>query len=116
MVSIFSNENESVADTVAEPVVEENAKYADTRVLSNKNNRQLVYSSDKTGISAKVGFEILDNSCSIRSASIQLRYKDAKDNKWYVDYTGPNGNATPKTGDVWAIDAYYDIDYIAPAK
>ena len=112
----FSKEGDNILLGTDVKVVEENAKYADKRVLSNKNNRQLVYSSDKTGISAKVGFEILDNSCSIRSASIQLRYKDAKDNKWYVDFTGPNGNATPKTGDVWAIDAYYDIDYIAPVK
>lgn len=112
----FSKEGDNILLDTDVKVVEENAKYADKRVLSNKDNRQLVYSSDKTGISARVGFEILNESCSIRSASIQLRYKDAKDNKWYVDFTGPNGNATPKKGDVWAIDSYYDIDYVAPAK
>lgn len=112
----FGKEGENILEDTDVKVIEESAKYADKRVLSNKNNRQLVYSSDKTGISARVGFEILNESCSIRSASIQLRYKDAKDNKWYVDFTGPGGNATPKKGDVWAIDSYYDIDYVAPAK
>lgn len=112
----FSGEGDNILLATDVKVIEEASKYADKRVLSSKDNRQLVYSSDKTGISARVGFEILNESCSIRSASIQLRYKDAKDNKWYVDFTGPNGNATPKKGDVWAIDSYYDIDYVAPAK
>lgn len=112
----FSNQGDNILLDTDVKVVEEASKYADKRVLGNENNRQLIYSSDKTGISANVGFEIIDNSCSIRSANVQLRYRDAKDNKWYVNFTGADGNATPKRGDIWKVNTYFNIDYINPVK
>lgn len=112
----FSKDGDNILEDTDVKVIEEASKYADARVLSNKNNRALIYSSDKTGVSAKVGFEILEESCSVRSAEVQLRYRDAKDNKWYVNFTGADGNPTPKKGDVWKLDTYFDIDYVAPAN
>ena len=86
--------------------------YADKKVLSSTENRHLIYSSDKTGISARIGFDIVDNSCSVREAFVQLRYKDAKDNKWYVNFTCADGSTTPKIGEVWKLNTYFDIDYV----
>ncbi len=97
-------------------VEEQNATYADKRVLSNAKNRVLKYSSDKTGISAEIGFEILNDSCKVSSAAVQLRYKDAKDNKWYVSFGDKGGKKTPSTGDLWELATYFDIDYVAPAN
>ena len=112
----FATEGANILEDTDVKVVEENASYADKRVLGSKNNRVLKYSSDKTGVSAEIGFEIVDNSCSVRSAEVQLRYGDAKDNKWYVGFANSDGSTTSVKGNVWKLNTYFDIDYTVPAN
>lgn len=112
----FSKEGANILEDTDVKVIEEAASYADKRVLSSIKNRALKYSSNTTGISAEIGFEILNESCTVNSASVQLRYKDAKDNKWYVSFGDKDGSMTPAKGAFWELATYFDIDYVAPAN
>ncbi len=79
--------------------------------LENTNIREVRYSSKTSGISAKVGFDIVGNSVAVKSALINVRTQG--DNKWYANFCPVNGS-NPKAGEFWEINTYFDIDYIAP--
>ncbi len=85
---------------------------ADEDILSNTNIREVRYSSATSGISAKVGFSIVNNSTTVKKAFIQVRAGQG-DNKWYLACK-PNSGSKPAAGDVWEMNTYFDIDYTAP--
>ena len=81
-------------------------------VTNGTTARYINYNGD-IGITAKTGFNIVDGSVGVNVAKVSVRQYD--DAKWYPSFAGSAlGSSAPKAGDVWDVDLYYTIDYVAP--
>lgn len=96
--------------TVTDPVTTQ------TDYLSNVKNRLVKYSSALSGVSARCGFTVLNDSLIVQSARVSVRKDSIGDNKWYVSFCSPIGGNTVSEGECWALDAAYRIDYTAPMR
>lgn len=67
--------------------------------------RYAEYFGDEKGIYAKAGFQFVDKSCRLYTASVSVRTNG--DSKWYPSF----GGVTPSKGDVWTINSTYYVDY-----
>ena len=79
--------------------------------LGNTKGRSVRYSSATSGVSAETGFRILNGSAMCNSFYVMAR--DA-DNKLYVSFASAKNGSRPKKGEVWEVEVYYTIDYVAP--
>ena len=86
----------------------------DKWVLKSPQNRTVKYSSATSGISAEVGFVILENSVQTDSVHVSLRRDGIGDNKWYASFKSAKGSKFSTKGDVWKLDMLYSIDYVNP--
>ncbi len=84
-----------------------------TAYLDNLNNRLIRYSSDVSGVSAEAGFEIIDGS--VVPNVIYVSARSYGDNKLYASFESATNGKNPKKNETWAIEAYYNIDYVDPA-
>ena len=83
-------------------------------ILRSNHIREVKYTSATSGVSAVVGFDIVDDSVALKHGYISVRPQ--KDNKWYAKFQSPTNESTPVKGEVWKLNTYFDIDYVAPAN
>lgn len=83
-------------------------------VLTGNKIKEVHYSSATSGISAVVGYDIVDDSVVLKSGRISVRTQN--DNKWYPNFRSPVNDDMPAVGEVWKIVSYFDIDYVDPAN
>lgn len=107
-VETFDGNGESLGTKTVDFAIEK-----DTWVLGSKDNRSVKYTGS-TGISAHVGFTILENSVAVDSVDVSLRRDAIGDNKWYAKFKSPNGSKFSIKGQVWKLDTFYRIDYVDP--
>ena len=86
------------------------------QTLHNADARSAKYSSATSGISATVGFKVIDDSVATNGAWIKVRDDSKGDNKWYASFSSVENGNNPKAGEVWTIKAYYTVDYVTPAN
>ncbi len=79
-------------------------------MLPSPDTRLVRYSSATSGISAEVGFRILQNSLQADRTWVQVRAKPG-DNKWYASFSSPENGRVPKEGELWEIELFARIDY-----
>ena len=96
--------SETVNGTITDPYT----------VLSSNKIKEVHYTSATSGVSAFIGYDILDNSVVLKNGSISIRQYN--DNKWYPNFRSPINGDTPKVGEVWKIVSYFDIDYTKPVN
>ena len=78
--------------------------------LPSTATRLVRYSSATSGISAKVGFRILNNSLHTDRTWVQVRAL-AGDNKWYASFSSPQNGHVPQQDELWEIELFAAIDY-----
>ena len=108
-VETFDEKGNSFGVETVDYVIE-----TDKWVLKSPQNRTVKYSSATSGISAEVGFVILDNSVQTDSVHVSLRKDNIGDNKWYASFKSAKGSKFSTKGDVWKLDTLYSIDYVNP--
>ena len=108
-VETFDEKGNSFGVETVDYVIE-----TDKWVLKSPQNRTVKYSSATSGISAEVGFVILDNSVQTDSVHVSLRKDSIGDNKWYASFKSAKGSKFSTKGDVWKLDTLYSIDYVNP--
>ena len=86
----------------------------DKWILQSTDNRSVRYSSETSGISAYVGFTILNDSVVVERAHVSARRDGTGDNKWYASFKSATAGQTSVKGEVWSLDTIYHIDYVAP--
>ena len=108
-VETFDENGKSLGSETVDYAIEK-----DIWVLKDTKNRLVKYSSATSGISAQVGFTILDNSVMPDSLHVSLRKDSIGDNKWYASFKSAKGSKFSTKGDVWKLDTIYSIDYVNP--
>ncbi len=87
----------------------------DAYYLENNDTRIVRYSSATSGVSAETGIRILEDSVTPHYIAIKVRSRETQgDNKLYVSLHSAKNGSAPEKGEIWAIEAYYHIDYMAP--
>lgn len=109
IVETFDENGNSLGTETVDYAIEK-----DIWVLKNTKNRTVKYSSATSGISAEVGFTILENSVQPDSVHVSLRKDSIGDNKWYASFKSPSGSKISTAGDIWALETFYHIDYVNP--
>lgn len=79
--------------------------------LGNTKATRICYSSATSGVSAETGYRILNGSVTCNQLYIMTRDLD---NKLYVSFRSAKNGSHPKKGELWEVEVYYNIDYMAP--
>ena len=82
--------------------------------LPNPATRTVRYSSATSGISAEVGFTILNDSLRADKTWIHVRVPQA-DNKFYASFSSPKHGRVPQCGELWELELRARIDYTGQA-
>ena len=112
IVETFDENGKSLGKEIVDyPLPDENS---DKWILQSTDNRSVKYSSETSGISAYVGFTILNDSVVVERAHVSARRDGTGDNKWYASFKSATAGQTSVKGEVWSLDTIYHIDYVAP--
>ncbi len=79
------------------------------------NNRLVKYLSATSGVTAEVGFTIINDSVKVNEMHVKLRTTQL-DNKLYVSFESPENGRSPEKNEVWTVETFYHIDYQSPEK
>jgi hypothetical protein len=106
----FGDDGESLG-RVTVPLQPEQDRVA----LPHPGARLVRYGSAESGISAEVGFRVLNGSVQPDNALVQVRRKQ-EDNKWYVSFSSPKNGRVPQYGELWELELFAHIDYGKPPQ
>ena len=81
-------------------------------VLHHRDTRTVSYGSDTSGITARVGFRIINDSLRVDDTWLHVRVPQ-NDNKWYASFSSPQNGHNPRCGEVWELELSAQIDYEA---
>lgn len=109
IVEAFDGQGNSLGKaSITDPVEKEYT------ALENTKTRCVKYSSASSGFSGEVRFEILSDDLAVENTRIKVRVDSKGDNKWYASFKPADGDVAPDKGDVWVLEAYYNVDYVTP--